>query len=66
MIAALAMSLSSASVVTNALCLRGSRIRQGHYALEPYVEARFPPADVTIARIGDLLKHDLSTLQQGR
>jgi FMN phosphatase YigB (HAD superfamily) len=40
--------------------------RQGHYALDPHVEARFPPADVTITRIGDLLNHDLSTLQIGK
>lgn len=37
--------------------------RQGHYAMDRQVLARFPPADVTITRIGDLLKHDLSTLQ---
>jgi FMN phosphatase YigB (HAD superfamily) len=40
--------------------------RQGHYAMDLQALARFPPADVTIARIGDLLKHDLSTLQIGR
>jgi FMN phosphatase YigB (HAD superfamily) len=40
--------------------------RQGHYALDRQVLARFPPADVTITRIGDLLNHDLSTLQIGR
>lgn len=45
----------------------GSRVttvfpRQGHYALDREVLAHFPPADVTIARIGDLLNHDLSTL----
>ena len=40
--------------------------RQGHYALDLQALARFPPADVTIARIGDLLTHDLSTLHIGR
>jgi hypothetical protein len=45
----------------------GSRVRtvfprQGHYAVDQQVLARFPPADVTIARIGDLLNHGLSTL----
>jgi phosphoserine phosphatase len=40
--------------------------RQGHYAMDRQVLARFPPADVTITRIGDLLNHDLSTLQIGR
>ena len=40
--------------------------RQGHYAMDRQVLARFPPADVTITRIGDLLNHGLSTLQIGR
>jgi hypothetical protein len=49
----------------------GSRVttvfpRQGHYAMDRQVLARYPPADVTITRIGDLLNHDLSTLQIGR
>jgi hypothetical protein len=35
---------------------------QGHYAMDKKVLARFPPADVTITRIGDLLNYDLSTL----
>ena len=29
--------------------------RQGHYAMDQQVLARFSPADVTITRIGDLL-----------
>ena len=37
--------------------------RQGHYATDRQVLAHFPPADVTITSIGDMLKHDLSTLQ---
>ncbi len=49
----------------------GSRVttvfpRQGHYATDQQTVARFPPADVTIARIGDLLNHDLSTRPIGR
>lgn len=45
----------------------GSRVttvfpRQGHYALDRQIFARFPPADVTIASIGDLLNHDFSIL----
>ena len=36
--------------------------RQGHYAMDRQVLVRYPPADVTINRIGDLLNHDLSTL----
>ena len=35
---------------------------QGHYALDRQVLARYPPADVTITRIGDLLNYDLSEL----
>jgi FMN phosphatase YigB (HAD superfamily) len=32
--------------------------RQGHYALEADAVSRYPPADVTLERIGDLLSHD--------
>jgi FMN phosphatase YigB (HAD superfamily) len=34
--------------------------RQGHYAQDPDVLRRYPPADVTVDRIGDLLNVDLS------
>jgi FMN phosphatase YigB (HAD superfamily) len=33
--------------------------RQGHYAVDPRVLADYPPADVTVERIGDLLQLDL-------
>jgi hypothetical protein len=33
--------------------------RQGSYARDPQTVGAFPPADVTIERIGDLLTHDL-------
>jgi FMN phosphatase YigB (HAD superfamily) len=36
--------------------------RQGHYAHDPQVLATYPPADVTIDRIGDLLNYDLEAL----
>jgi FMN phosphatase YigB (HAD superfamily) len=36
--------------------------RQGIYARDPSVISGFPPADVTIARIGDLLDDDLPSL----
>jgi FMN phosphatase YigB (HAD superfamily) len=36
--------------------------RQGHYALDPQARATFPPADLTIERIADLLSYDLHTL----
>jgi FMN phosphatase YigB (HAD superfamily) len=36
--------------------------RQGRYALAPKVRAAYPPADLTIERIGDLANYDLSAL----
>ncbi len=32
--------------------------RQGHYALDPENVAAYPPADITVERIGDLLNYD--------
>jgi len=31
--------------------------KQGHYALDPKIVDAYPPADITIARIGDLLQY---------
>ncbi len=36
--------------------------RQGHYATDPKQLAAYPPADISIDRIGDLLELDLATL----
>lgn len=36
--------------------------RQGHYALDPEILAGYPPADVAVASIGDLLDYDLPAL----
>jgi FMN phosphatase YigB (HAD superfamily) len=36
--------------------------RQGHYAKDPRVLAAYPPADITIESIGDLLQYDLAAL----
>jgi FMN phosphatase YigB (HAD superfamily) len=36
--------------------------RQGHYAADETDVAKYPPADVTLARIGDLCDYDLPTL----
>jgi hypothetical protein len=36
--------------------------RQGHYALDPGNIAAYPPADITIERIGALVNADLATL----
>lgn len=36
--------------------------RQGHYAVDPKALADYPPADLTVERIGDLTDHDLPAL----
>lgn len=36
--------------------------RQGHYAHDPSILLSYPPADVSIDRIGDLLEYDVPTL----
>jgi FMN phosphatase YigB (HAD superfamily) len=38
--------------------------RQGHYANDTKAIAEFPPADITIARIGELLNYDLKAIMQ--
>jgi len=35
--------------------------KQGHYALDSEALAEYPPADVELANIGDLLNYDLSS-----
>ena len=40
--------------------------RQGHYALDPVAMAAYPPADIAIKRIGDLLDIDTHDLRQLR
>jgi FMN phosphatase YigB (HAD superfamily) len=37
-------------------------VRQGHYATNPKILASYPPADISIGRIGDLLKYGLPEL----
>lgn len=37
-------------------------VRQGHYARDPEILANYPPADLSVDRIGDLLDYDLLTL----
>jgi FMN phosphatase YigB (HAD superfamily) len=41
-------------------------VRQGHYALDPQILAKYPPADVDIQRIGDIVELDLAELTYGR
>jgi FMN phosphatase YigB (HAD superfamily) len=36
-------------------------VRQGHYAHDPDILARYPPADLTVDRIGDLVEYDIPT-----
>ncbi len=36
--------------------------RQGHYALDPKILAEYPPADLTISRVGDLLNFGLDAI----
>jgi FMN phosphatase YigB (HAD superfamily) len=36
--------------------------KQGHYALDPGILAECPPADIELAKIGDLVTHDLPAL----
>ncbi len=40
-------------------------LRQGHYAHDPEILAKYPPADISIERIGDLLDYDLPNLLAG-
>jgi hypothetical protein len=40
--------------------------RQGHYALDPKIVAQYPPADITIERIGDLAEFDSSAVSPKR
>jgi len=37
-------------------------VRQGHYATDPKIVASYPPADISIERIGDLLQYQLPKL----
>jgi FMN phosphatase YigB (HAD superfamily) len=38
--------------------------RQGHYAVDPKILSSYPPADITINRIGELVDYDLQTLRR--
>jgi len=41
-------------------------VRQGHYAADPEVLASYPPADISIERIGDLLHYHLPELLKSK
>jgi hypothetical protein len=54
-------------ILTVAKKIWGDRVttvfpKQGHYALDPAVLKQYPPADVELAAIGDLVKFDLKQL----
>jgi FMN phosphatase YigB (HAD superfamily) len=54
-------------ILTAVKSVWGSRVttvfpRQGHYANDPQALAAYPPADIVIEHIGDLLRYDLSSL----
>ena len=36
--------------------------RQGHYALDPKIVNQYPPADITVERVGELVQFDLETI----
>jgi len=38
--------------------------KQGHYALDPKAVAEYPPADIELGKIGDLVKCDLAAFLQ--
>ncbi len=40
--------------------------KQGYYAFDPSVLAEYPPADIELAKIGDLLNCDLPALLNSR
>jgi FMN phosphatase YigB (HAD superfamily) len=39
-------------------------VGQGHYANDPEVFKNFPPADISLERIGDLLNHDCASFRK--
>jgi FMN phosphatase YigB (HAD superfamily) len=48
----------------------GSRLvtvfpRQGHYAHDPAISTAYPPADITVGRIGELMNFDVPMLLDG-
>jgi len=38
--------------------------RQGHYAVDPKILTAYPPADITLNRIGELVDYDLDALRE--
>ena len=42
------------------------RARQGHYAQDAKALARYPPADINLSGVGELLDYDLASLSGAR
>ena len=38
--------------------------KQGHYAFDPDALTKYPPADIELAKIGDLVTYDLSAFRE--
>jgi FMN phosphatase YigB (HAD superfamily) len=58
-------------ILTTAKKIWGDRVttvfpKQGHYALDPAEVAKYPPADVELNKIGDLVGYDLKQLASGK
>jgi FMN phosphatase YigB (HAD superfamily) len=58
-------------ILAAAKTIWGSRVatvfvRQGHYATDPKILASYPPADISIGRIGDLLQCQLPELANAK
>src|SRR6516225_6210443 len=58
-------------VLTTVKKIWGERVttvfpKQGHYAFDPKILAENPPADIELAKIGDLLNSDLATFLKKR
>lgn len=55
-------------ILTDVKKIWGARVttvfpKQGHYALDPKIVGAYPPADITIDRIGELLNYQLASFQ---
>jgi hypothetical protein len=53
-------------ILTDIKKIWGARVttvfpKQGHYALDPKIVSAYPPADITINRIGELLNYQLAS-----
>ncbi|HEU4413331.1 MAG TPA: HAD family hydrolase [Candidatus Angelobacter sp.] len=58
-------------ILTEVKKIWGARVttvfpKQGHYALDPKIVAAYPPADVTIGRIGELMNYSLASFLAGQ